>query len=260
MTYFGDGNLMRITRPQNTTGQRLFFDYIYDGAVQTYVTGVSDAYGYSSNNTYDYKFGQMLTSTDINGNIISYRVDDAGRISEIRGPFEQTTIKPTIRFDYFPDANIPYATTKHYDPAHPTNDLETVTFMDGLMRPVQVKKDAAILGKFNIDKESMIVSGKIIYDAFGRTVETYYPVTEDVGTPGIFNTEVDTESPTQTSYDVLDRPLSITLPDASTITNRCKWNLEKTVYQLKRFNHSNFRATKPNTSRSTLDKLWLQCH
>jgi len=220
MTYFANGNLRQIKRPTNATGQRLFFDYTYDSAVQTYVTGVSDTYGYSSSNAYDFRFGQMLTSTDINGNIISYTVDDAGRISEIRGPFEQTTTKPTIRFDYFPDANIPYASTKHFDPSHPTNDLETVTFMDGLMRPVQVKKDAHVHGKYHVDLEKMIVSGKIIYDAYGRTIETYYPVTEDVGTAAVFNTNIDTENPTQTTYDVLDRPLSITLPDASTITNQ----------------------------------------
>jgi len=220
MTYFANGNLRQIKRPTNATGQRLFFDYTYDSAVQTYVTGVSDTYGYSSSNAYDFRFGQMLTSTDINGNIISYTVDDAGRISEIRGPFEQTTTKPTIRFDYFPDANIPYASTKHFDPSHPTNDLETVTFMDGLMRPVQVKKDAHVHGKYHVDAEKMIVSGKIIYDAYGRTIETYYPVTEDVGTAAVFNTNIDTENPTQTTYDVLDRPLSITLPDASTITNQ----------------------------------------
>lgn len=231
MTYFGNGNLKRITRPSNATGQRMFFDYTYDPAVQTYVTGVSDAYGYSSNSTYDFRFGQMLTSTDINGNIISYTVDDAGRIEEIRGPFEQTTMKPTIKFKYFPDADIPYATTKHYDPQHSTNDLETVTFMDGLMRPIQVKKDAAIYTA-GTENEEMTVSGRINYDAFGRTIETYYPISETIGNATTFNTAIDELiPPTTTSYDVLDRPLNIELPDGKTIANEYDFDSGSTIKQ-----------------------------
>ncbi len=216
MQYNNVGNITRMTRPANQLGERLFFDYQYDPEVQTYVEKVDDAYGYSSTSQYDYRFGQLLNTTDINGNRMEYTLDDAGRVTKIRGPLEIAAgVDFTLKFSYNPQADIPWALTQHYDPQFPGNELETVTFIDGLARVLQVQKDGAIYqGVNNADQEMRIVSGRLSFDAFGRTITSRYPTTI-TGAAGTFAANPDTVQPTETEYDVLDRATRVTLPDGA---------------------------------------------
>lgn len=215
--YDNYGNLDSIVRPANYKGERMHFAYDYDNTIHSYVTGVRDAYGYSSSTTYDYKFGQVLSTTDINGKETKYKIDELGRITDITGPYELESGQDyTIHFDYFPNADIPWAQTQHYDPEHPENPIETALFIDGLGRVLQTKKDGAIFkGKDAEDKEVMLVSGKVEYDAFGRSISSLYPVSEDKGNIGTFNTDVNKVKPTTVEYDALDRALVTTLPDGA---------------------------------------------
>ena len=64
----------------------------------------------------------------------------------------------------------------------------------------------------------MIVSGRNVYDAFGRVARAFHPITEGTGSKSTFNKSFDNVSPTVTVYDVLDRATSVTLPDNSTTT------------------------------------------
>jgi len=100
--------------------------------------------------------------------------------------------------------------------------LETVTFVDGFGRAVQVKKDGVVTsaskGSSAKDENVMIVSGRNVYDAFGRVAKAFYPTTEGTGSKSTFNKSFDNVSPTVTVYDVLDRATSVTLPDNSTTT------------------------------------------
>lgn len=148
-------------------------------------------------------------------------MDDLGRIIQITGPYELAAGVPyTIRFDYHPASLVPWAHTAHYDPAHPGNDLETVTFMDGLERTLQTKKDGAIFqGRGKDDKEQLIVSGRILFDGLGRAATAYYPVTEDKGADSLFTSDFDNVSPTVKTYDVLNRVLTTTLPDGAATKN-----------------------------------------
>ena len=218
MDYDAFGNISKMTRPENGAGERLFYDYLYDTEVNTYAINITDGYGYSSSSEYDLRFGQMLLSTDLNGHQMRYEIDDLGRISTITGPFELEAGLPyTIAFEYHPEAEVPWAGTKHYDPAHPDNDLETVTFIDGINRTLQVKKDGAIhTAPQDDDEEQMIVSGRLTFDAFGRTTENYHPITEAKGSEGTFNLAYDGIAPTRNTFDVLDRELTVVLPDNAT--------------------------------------------
>lgn len=216
MSYDALGNLSTVTRPQNDLGERLTYSYTYDDQVATYITQIADSYGYVSSAAYDYRFGQQLIATDMNGQQTLIGIDDVGRITSVRGPLEIASGQPyTILKEYYPDADIPWALTRHYDPANPVNDIETATFIDGLGREIQVKKDAAIFQQ-GADQEMMIVSGTTIYDAFGRTVAEYHPITESKGQTGIYNQGLDQVIPATASYDVLDRLLTGVLQDGAT--------------------------------------------
>lgn len=215
MEYDQYGNLEKITRPENEKGERLSIVYKYDNVVHTYPTNVSNSYGYSSEAQYDFRFGQVLMSKDLNGNEITYELDAKGRVQYITGPYEKGSGNKTIEFEYHHEAQIPWALTKHYDPADPQNRLETEIFVDGLGRVLQTKKDVAIYqGEGKADTEMMVVSGRVKFDAFGRTVSARYPVTEAKDdTPGDFNTTEDDVKPTESEYDVLNRTVKVILPD-----------------------------------------------
>ena len=212
------GNLAKITRPENYKHQRMWYRYSYDNSVHTYVTSTEDAFGYSDTSRYDFRFGVLTETISENGEHIVYTLDDRGRLVTVTGPYELAARKPyTIIFDYHPEAPAPYATTRHYDPEF-NADIPTVTFMDGLERVVQIKKQVSLFkGRNLLDELKMVVSGKIIYDAFGRAAETRYPVTEDTTTQNILNTATGNLL-SRSTFDVLDRTLTTTLADGAATT------------------------------------------
>ena len=138
--------------------------------------------------------------------------------------------------------------------------METVTFVDGFGRAVQVKKDGVVTsaskGSSAKDENVMIVSGRNVYDAFGRVAKAFYPTTEGTGSKSTFNKSFDNVSPTVTVYDVLDRATSVTLPDNSTTT---------TAYTVDNSSHAlvttvtdalhNVQATHTNGSGKTVKSI-----
>lgn len=213
------GNIIKTTRPANNNGEKMWFSYEYDDTLNTYTTKVTDAYGYESFSKYNLLYGQVKESIDINEEVMRWTYDSNGRIATIQGPYEIDTIPWTIRFEYHPDSLVPYAHTLHYDPELENNFIDTYTFMDGLYRPIQIKKTGVIYNEASqVDQEKMIVSGRVSFDEFGRTIASRYPVDEPLGMETVFNTSEDEQQPTTTTYDVLDRTLITTLPDTATTT------------------------------------------
>ncbi len=223
------GNITQKTLPANGTGQRMWYKYRYEPEMNMYVERIDDAWGYRSEaGNFDYRYGMALERRDLNNFYYETELDNIGRVTKVRGPNELATGVPyIIAFEYqqkagFSESGITapaYAVTKHYDIQHPNDDLETVTFVDGFGRPVQVKKDGVVTtaakGSGASDQNVMIVSERNVYDAFGRVAKAYYPTTESLGSKTSFSTTFDNVTPTVTVYDVLDRALSVTLPDES---------------------------------------------
>lgn len=220
MEYDEYGNINKIIRPKNAKGQRLSYTYEYDNSVHNFITKVTSSYGYSSESVYDFRFGQLLLSKDVNGNEIKYELDDKGRIANITGPYEKGGANKTIEFEYDLVNTVPVAITKHFDYSDPKNKLQTAIFVDGLGRVLQTKKDVALFaGDGKPDTEMMSVSGRVFFDAFGRTVKVHYPVVASASTPKEFVRDPDTSTkPTLTTYDVLNRTLSTILPDLAKTT------------------------------------------
>ncbi|MBR4841061.1 MAG: hypothetical protein IK005_11385, partial [Paludibacteraceae bacterium] len=205
------GNLTKKLLPENVNKERMFFTYLYDRKYNMYPERVEDAFGYRSEmEDYDYRYGIPLTVRDMNGYTVQYHVDDLGRVDTIIAPNEQSDEVPyTIAYRYVKggDYTNSYAVTSHYDPQHPNDPLLTVTHVDGLGRPYQVKKEAEIYDK----GVKFIVSGKVKYDALGRTVETTHPTTCEPSNAlkivGFSDNLLNSST-----YDAIDRPLTQTLP------------------------------------------------
>jgi RHS repeat-associated protein len=213
------GNLSTLLRPANYKGQRMFHQYAYDSVIHSYVVKTTDAYGYSDSTVYEYRFGNVIQSTSMQNQQLRFGIDNRGRISTVTGPYELAAGKAyTLAFEYHPEASVPYAITHHYDPEY-DQDIDIVTFMDGLGRAIEVKKLGSLFkGKDQTDELKMIVSGGEIYDAFGRVVKSYYPTTEPLGAANInLSTGVGNLLST-TTYDVEDRVLTQQLADGATET------------------------------------------
>lgn len=188
------GNITQKTLPANGTGQRMWYKYRYEPEMNMYVERIDDAWGYRSEaGNFDYRYGMALERRDLNNFYYETELDNIGRVTKVRGPNELAIGVPyIIAFEYQPKAGFSesgitapaYAVTKHYDIHHPNDDLETVTFVDGFGRPVQVKKDGVVTtaakGSGASDQTVMIVSGRNVYDAFGRVAKAYYPTTESM--------------------------------------------------------------------------------
>jgi RHS repeat-associated protein len=215
--YNNVGNIVSIKLPS-----QMSYKYTYDPRYSMYVSSITDTLGYTTLlGNYNYKYGVPCRKTDENGNVMLTQLDNLGRITSYTGPNEVADKVPyTIAFNYHPtvtksgDNSISapaYAISRHYDPANPTNDLETYTFVDGFGRAIQVKKDGVIDGQ-----EKMIVSGRAKYDALGRVIETFYPVVEGTDKKASFNPAFDGTASTKTTYDILDRTIKTVLPDGNT--------------------------------------------
>lgn len=210
------GNMVRALMPPDDIGQRTDCRYTYDPEVHTYPVKVENhSLGFFSTTEYDLKFGKPVRTTDINGNAMRYGYDGMGRLTTVTAPYELDSLRPyTIRMEYHPhnfstpailanQANpYSYAVTRHYDPQHPGNDIVTTVISDGLGRMLQTKKDAEIGGQ-----EVSLVTGKVVYDCFGRTVAQYHPFTEDTVQYALYNDSVTSGTATVTEYDILDRPV-----------------------------------------------------
>ena len=205
------GNITKKTLPENSNKERMSYTYLYDRKYQMYPERVTDAFGYRSEmEDYDYRYGIPRTVRDINGYSVQYHVDDLGRIDTIISPNEQSDGVPyTIAYNYVngTDYRSTYAMTKHYDPQHPDDPLVTITHVDGLGRPYQVKKEAEIYGQ----GVEYIVSGRTKYDALGRSVETTHPTTCNT-TDGTKIVDFSDNLLNSATYDAIDRPLTQTLP------------------------------------------------
>jgi len=214
------GNVAKIIQPANYRGQRMTYNYEYDDVVHSYNTKITDTFGYTTTKTYDYRFGLVTGMVNRNDEQTRYTVDNHGRVTSFTGPVEMAAKRPyTISVSYHPDSTFSYAETRHYDPED-SSDIRLVNFADGLGRSVQVKKQVALFkGKGIADDVQMAVSGRVLFDAFGRGTTRYYPTPEPIGA----NTDVYSLATggieSTLSYDVFDRVTKTVLADGATSTH-----------------------------------------
>src|SRR5262249_44172200 len=160
--------------PANLNGERYSLAYTYDTTVDVYVESITDSFGYVSNLTHDFRFGEVASMTDENGQVITKGYDSVGRLVQVIGPYEQGSSDHTIAFSYpplIPPAvpPAPWALTSHIDklgpqPASGVNHIRTVLFTDGLERALQTKMDASVSPQAGTaPTHVMTVSGRVVF-------------------------------------------------------------------------------------------------
>ncbi len=242
------GNIIKRISPADAAGHRMTTKYTYDNTLYCLPILVQDSnLGYQSSATYNYKWAAPVETIDIAGNPQRYTYDSRGRIATVQGPKEIASGYPyTIKYEYSDlvmrtvSGNIyllrkPWARTLHYDPSDTSNKIKTVTFIDGLGRIIQTKKDIDSYGT-----ELMMVSGREKYDKLGRTTTTYQPITETLVNSTtlylqdtIFNKNISGITPTRIAYDILDRVDTTIYPDLTKTTTI--YNFGQDASTIKRF-------------------------
>ncbi|WP_305039221.1 SpvB/TcaC N-terminal domain-containing protein [Flavobacterium sp. SM15] len=215
------GNLGKIMHPKGALSDsdvtRMSYDYVFDAITATYITDVYDAYGYTSHTDYRYDFGLPIKTIDTNANLMEFAYDTFGRPIMIKGPYDSDwTIKNA--YGVVTSTGTNYAYTGHKDG---TGTIFTSTFVDGLQRVVQTKKEMQLCDCPNSSQTESYrfsVSGKVKYDEFGRANESYLNYDEK-NCQGNFMQklrsftsllDVPTEK-TTVEYDYLDRAVKTTL-------------------------------------------------
>lgn len=78
---------------------------------------------------------------------------------------------------------------------------------------------ASSVGAMATADRVVVTSGRVVYDSFGRVIETYHP-TVDGDSVDRYSNAVDALEPTRTKYDVLDRPVKVIYPDETETNTR----------------------------------------
>ncbi|HAK59486.1 MAG TPA: hypothetical protein DCO77_03755, partial [Nitrospiraceae bacterium] len=232
MTYDDYGNIKAISDPVGYT-----LTYTYDSEVATHVIKAEDNFPgseggpYYSTAVYDLKFGQVLRSTDINGNHRVNSYDDFGRPQAVFGPYSLDAggtpqCAATIEFSN----SIPkYDTEGRSVPVVPAgavtknrsdsllgcgeDPIDTVTFVDGMNRLIQTKKETDVNGQ-----HGMNVSGLVVFDALGRLVQQGQPLFRTNNRYGFEDLAAQPNQPLNPSkfiFDPVDRTTMVMRPDSS---------------------------------------------
>jgi RHS repeat-associated protein len=213
---------------------RFCVDYVYDPHRFTAIAEVTDNHAVTASATYDPYTGRLASRTDENGYVTTYTYDPPGRLSSITAPREQGSGPATVSYAYGGLAATlnhqgahAWATARHHDQFNPGNAIDTVSFVDGMGRVVQRKRDAEVDG---VSGEARIVEGAIEYDALGREVKEWYPVVEKITDRPLTtynactsecsesDSNVPVTQPIVRTFTTLDSLQTQRLPDGSTET------------------------------------------
>ena len=237
MEYDSYGNLTKVTQPASINTQRMFYTYSYDPVYHTYLLQTTDAYGYTSSTQYDnnYLFGVPTVVTDINGVTSEYKYDSFGRLTQYRSPMDGDW---TVKMYYYPLDVMPVAVTERKAPSvngnTPTDNYFSSLFSDGWGAGLMMKK------LFKKENGTYYFANNIyqIKDRLGRPMKT---IIRDKVTTGtnimaslrkfddyLTSEDQAAQTYTTTSYDDLDRPVSII--QNNVVTNNGSQNLETKIF------------------------------
>jgi YD repeat-containing protein len=237
LAYDAWGSYDRIVYPKGQDGLSYAVQYVRDEQRHTDVAEVTDFelsdaeatdfladqeqpiepshVGLTSVATFDPLSGQVETRTDANGDETTYQHDALGRVSKVTMPDGGW-----VSYDYHPNApDYAWAAAHHSDAFHPGDTIDTATFVDGIGRTTQQKREADLFqGAGDPPADRFVVAGAVEYDVLGREVKQWYPIDGALSDEGTYDSRTSTTTPTVRSYDVRDRVLTEKAPNEALTT------------------------------------------
>lgn len=205
-SYDDYGNVLTTTDARNQVSS-----ITYDTVSHTYPVTITNHLGQTVSNTYDPKTGQILTSTDPNGQTSANKYDIFGRLLQAFGPNDNAA-HPSAWYEYDLTTH-PAKITACLREEENTDNADKIrvsySFIDGLGRTIQTKTESDQPAK-------QIVSGIAALNSKGLLKHKYLPyLTNKTAqyTPPDF-----TQPRTTYEYDCLSRTVKFTNPDLTVQT------------------------------------------
>ncbi len=205
-TYNAYGNLLTVKNPRG-----YITTYTYDSKY-LYPATSTNPKSYSTSSSYDYGSGQISSYTDENGGTSQTSYDGLGRVLTVSVPNPSTGALTTLSTTTYNDSSVPNSstTTTTVDGVSSIN----VTYYDGLGRIIQSN---------SLAEDSLYTTVDTWYNDLGLVEEQSLPYSTS---SSAFGRDPSAYSTTST-YDALNRPLTVTTPTGSTSTDYSQW--ESTV-------------------------------
>lgn len=161
-SYDAHGNLTKVIFPEGSDRTRVYYEYIYEDTLSTYIREVDDIFGLNSiDMSHDFRYGITNLTIDQNGARYLVTNDNVGRMSAVRSPNELDADNMTMLFEYNPIAIVDNgviikpasATTTYYFRRKYRNNIneetdvksmKITTFVDGFGRVIETRKESNI--------------------------------------------------------------------------------------------------------------------
>ena len=161
-SYDAHGNLTKVIFPEGSDRTRVYYEYIYEDTLSTYIREVDDIFGLNSiDMSHDFRYGITNLTIDQNGAPYLVTNDNVGRMSAVRSPNELDADNMTMLFEYNPIAIVDNgviikpasATTTYYYRRKYRNNIneetdvksmKITTFVDGFGRVIETRKESNI--------------------------------------------------------------------------------------------------------------------
>lgn len=115
--------------------------YIYD-TYNLYPKTITNPLSQAENYTYDYSNGKVLTKTDSNSGLWSFSYDGFGRVLEERVPNKINNALTDLKTSYAYTDTSNAVSVKKTDYLDALNGVDTYSYMDGLGRVIQTRKES----------------------------------------------------------------------------------------------------------------------
>ena len=175
---------------------------VYDGHGLLPVQVVPPLASHTIQTAYDYRFQAPTQVTDPNGQVTTTQLDPFGRVEAgILPGCAEATVSAV-----YGDGASPYyeRAQQNIGVCGSPDYAQTTVYYDGLGRKIQAHSPG--------DDGNTTLVTHVAYDVLGRTAQTGVPYSVS-GVPGNYLTPDWSSGTTQTAYDPLGRPLTITAPD-----------------------------------------------
>ena len=206
-TYDTYGNKLTEKDPNGNTTT-----WTYDTTYHTYPTTKTDPItSLTESYTYDPGTNNILTTTDVNGQVTINYYDTFKRLTSVVKPGD-TQGSPSITYQYNNWGTLGSQNVKTITKINATNSIWSADYFDGLGRVVQTQNQSETSGH-------TFISSTTVYNNCGQVSQQY--VSQDISSvlSAYYNTGISGWQSTSYTYDGLGRVLTQTNPDGTSTSN-----------------------------------------
>jgi len=180
----------------------------YDTTYNTYPISQTNELSQTTQTAYNYIIGLPVSITDANNVTTSAQYDVFGRMVKVVAPGDSDS-SPTLGITYY-DTSIPFQVDLNQKVDNSGASIRLSRFYNGLGMQIQTQSVGALV---NGVQKNVVVDSQ--FDSLGRKNKETVPYMIDYDAFPTFQAQTFTQALTQTTYDLVSRPLAVTEPNAN---------------------------------------------